>query len=278
SWWLGSHRSKANIEFLKAAARLNTDYIKRQLAVSENMLSGYAFDSIAKSLPKLNYPMPDLKSTVADFTASFSKLFGPSLGIQDFLKLPEYAVSGASREVFLTAHVISKIPAEQIEPKPEEASVIDEATQESSSCIELLKEVDPALTRPFVGAHEAMRTGSSDRARHVLVSLREFWDHLLRRLAPDEQVLDWIPEAKNDYLHKGKPTRPARFSYVCRNIDHKPLRKFVQHDSRMYSILFDLFQRVHDLGAGLSDEQLRAIVLRSDSMLLYILKIHGEPI
>ncbi len=48
----------------------------------------------------------------------------------------------------------------------------------------------------------------------ILASLREFWNHLLRRLAPDELVMKWVPEDDKDLLKDGQPTRRARF-YMC---------------------------------------------------------------
>ena len=57
-----------------------------------------------------------------------------------------------------------------------------------------IEAVDPALIRPYLGAREALRARRADMVRHVLVSLRELWNHLLHRLAPDEKVLPWIQQ------------------------------------------------------------------------------------
>jgi hypothetical protein len=51
------------------------------------------------------------------------------------------------------------------------------------------------------------------------------WNHLLRRLAPDDLVAAWIPGVSNqkDLLHEGKPTRRARVLYVCRELNNDRL-------------------------------------------------------
>ena len=145
--------------------------------------------------------------------------------------------------------------------------------QETSGCIGLLQAVDPALARPYIGAHDALRGRNADRARHILSSLREFWNHLLRRLAPDEHVLSWVSTDDKDLLHEGRPTRRARVLFVCRSLNHGPLTDFVVQDTRALVKLVEFFNRVHELDPELTDEQLRALLLRTDSWLTYILQI-----
>lgn len=100
------------------------------------------------------------------------------------------------------------------------------------------------------------------------------WNHLLRRLAPDDLVAAWIPGVpkQKDLLHEGKPTRRARVLYVCWELNNDPLTDFLVHDTRARVKLIELFNRVHELETELTDEQLRAILLRTDSRLIYYFK------
>ena len=99
----------------------------------------------------------------------------------------------------------------------------------------------------------------------------------MRRLAPDELVFQWIPENKrHDFLHEGRPTRRARVLYICRKLNNDPLTEFLTHDTRALIKLIELFNRVHELESELTDEQLRAILLKTDSWLMYILQIWGN--
>ena len=140
----------------------------------------------------------------------------------------------------------------------------------------LLQGVDPTLVRLYIGAHDALSGKSVDRARHVLSSLRELWQHLLRQLAPDEHVLSWAPSDDKELRREGRPTRKARVLYICRTLNHAPLNDFVVADTRALVKFVDFFNRVHELDPGLTDKQLRALLLRTDSWLTYILQIWEE--
>lgn len=78
---------------------------------------------------------------------------------------------------------------------------------------------------------------------------------------------------QKDLLHEGRPTRRARVLYVCRELNNDPLTDFLMHDTRALVKLIELFNRVHELETELTDEQLRAILLKIDSWLMYILQI-----
>ena len=155
-------------------------------------------------------------------------------------------------------------------------SVVAEVEEEVSICVALLRQVDPALVGAYAGARDALHGPNPDRARHILISLRELWNHLLRRIAPDKQVLEWIPKDDKSLRHEGRPTRKARILYVCRDLNHDPLTDFVVHDTRALVALVGFFDRVHQLEPKLSDQQLSALLLRTDSWLAYILQIWQE--
>lgn len=187
-----------------------------------------------------------------------------------------FALPGATRELFVTGHAVDVLGVsdEALEEKDSsQIQLVTEVEAETSVCISLLQNLDPALATPYVGAREALWGRNPDRVRHILSSLRELWNHLLRRIAPDEHVLAWVPNDKKELLHKGRPTRKARVLYVCRNLNHEPLAEFVDHDTRALVKLVEFFDHVHELESELTDEQLRALLLRTDSWLTYILQI-----
>ena len=100
----------------------------------------------------------------------------------------------------------------------------------------------------------------------------------MRHLAPDDLVFAWIPGNANqkDLLHEGRPTRRARVLYICRELNNDPLTEFLTHDTRSFVKLIELFNRVHELETELTDKQLRAILLKTDSWLMYLLQIWAE--
>src|SRR5690606_25022575 len=132
------------------------------------------------------------QDVIGNVTSTYERLAASIRVLPDVTHLPTFALPGATREVFITGYALDAIRVPEEPEDEDDASVVQliaEVEQETSGCIGLLQAVDPALARPYIGAHDALRGRNADRARHILSSLREFWNHLLRRLAPDEHVL-----------------------------------------------------------------------------------------
>jgi len=261
---------------LQATAKLSLCDVTHRLTVTERLFAGVDFESLQRAVALPDSVFPDLKNAILDVTSTYGNLAESIRTLPEVTRLPAFALPGATREVFTTGHALDVIClSEESETEEDlaEVQLIAEVEQETSGCIALLQNVNPALARPYIGAHDALRSGSADRARHVLASLRELWNHLLRQLAPDDEVKAWIPEDNTEYLYQGRPTRKARILYVCRHIHHDPLSDFLVQDTRALLKLVELFNRVHELEAGLTDDQLKALLLRTDSWLMYILQI-----
>ena len=184
----------------------------------------------------------------------------------------------STRELFATNFVIDAIciPSSQEKGEKERNQQLSEAVDcDFDECEKLLNMVSPELLPLYRGARAAKASRNPDRARHMLTSLRELWSHLLRRVAPEEEVLCWINESgqsKNN-LCEGKPTRRARVLYVCRNINNGSFSNFVVEDTKTFVKLIKFCNRVHELELDMTDEQLIALQMRSDSLLIYILRI-----
>ena len=110
------------------------------------------------------------------------------------------------------------------------------------------------------------QTNNPDRFKACAYFLaRNFGNHLLRKLAPQAEVQAWAVEqcADQGFLHNGKPTRRARLSYVLKGLSVDPLRRFVEADTKSMIELYKLYDRLHGLDTGLTDEQLVAITLKN---------------
>ena len=263
------------------AATAALESIADRLAISERLFSGVDLDSIYRSIAVPEIRFLRLQDSINDMNAIYGKLAESIHRYPEITHLPRFVLPGATREVFVTGYatnvlgVSDEADAEQ-DDSLEIQSVVDEVEEETSICASLLKGVDPALARPYEGARDVLYGTNPDRARHFLSSQRELWNHLLRIIAPDEQVQEWIPKDGKDLLHEGKPTRKARILYLCRDLNHDSLTEFVVRDTHALVTLVNLFNRVHQLEPKLSDQQLRALQLRSDSWLTYILQIFKE--
>ena len=263
---------------LQASAKLALCDTSLRLAATERFMAGIDFEAIRGRF-RIEMPViSGLESSIAHVAASYGGLAESLLEISDITRLPTFVLPGATREIYTTSFALETLRPwdDRDEDEAEtEIQLVAEAELETSGCIALLQQVDPGLARPYIGARDALYGNNADRARHILSSLRELWNHLLRRLAPDDLVAAWIPVVSNqkDLLHEGKPTRRARVLYVCRELNNDPLTDFLMHDTRALVKMIELFNRVHELETALTDEQLRAILLRTDSWLMYILQI-----
>jgi hypothetical protein len=263
---------------LQASAKLALCDTSLRLSATERLMAGIDFEAIRGRFQIEMPVISGLESSIAHVAASYGNLAESLREISDITRLPAFVLPGATREIYTTSFALETLRPwdERDEDEAEtEIQFVAEAELETSGCIVLLQQVDPGLARPYIGARDALYGNNADRARHILSSLRELWNHLLRRLAPDDLVAAWIPGVSNqkDLLHDGKPTRRARVLYVCRELNNEPLTDFLMHDTRALVKLIELFNRVHELETALTDEQLRAILIRTDSWLMYILQI-----
>lgn len=270
----------SHLSQLQASAKLALCDTSLRLAATERLMAGIDFEAI-RSRFQIEMPViSGLESSIAHVAASYGGLAESLREISDITRLPAFVLPGSTREIFTTSFALETLrPWDERDEDEDQAEteiqLVAEAELETSGCINLLQQVDPGLARPYIGARDALYGNNADRARHILSSLRELWNHLLRRLAPDDLVAAWIPGVSNqkDLLHEGKPTRRARVLYVCRELNNDPLTDFLMHDTRALVKMIELFNRVHELETALTDEQLRAILLRTDSWLMYILQI-----
>jgi len=263
---------------LQGAAKLALCDVSLQLTATERLMAGIDFEAIRNRF-KIDMPIiSGLESSITNVAASYGSLAESMREISDITRLPAFILPGATREIYTTSFALETLrPRDERDEEETESEIqlVAEAELETSGCITLLQQVDPGLARPYIGARDALHGNNADRARHILSSLRELWNHLLRRLAPDDLVAAWVSGIANqkDLLHEGKPTRRARVLYVCRELNNDPLTDFLMNDTRALVKLIDLFNRVHELETELTDEQLRAILLKTDSWLMYILQI-----
>ena len=197
---------------IQASAKLALCDTSLRLTATERLMTGIDFEAI-RSRFQIEMPViSGLESSIAHVAASYGNLAESLREISDITRLPAFVLPGATREIYTTSFALETLrPWDEGDEDEAETEIqfVTEAEMETSGCIALLLQVDPGLARPYIGARDALYGNNADRARHILISLRELWNHLLRRLAPDDLVSAWIPGVPNltDLLHDGKPTR-----------------------------------------------------------------------
>lgn len=260
---------------LSAMRALSINDTALRISATERLLAGIDFDAIQRALA---VPVLDdkLLRSISDMSSSFERFTVSLPALPDISRLPEFAVPSASRELLLEGYALEALHDDE-EIETLDVTIIEQveiARGEVTEGLVLLEQVDRRFAKAYAGARASLDSDNPDRVRHVLVSLRELWGHLLRFLAPDQDVKAWATD--DSFLNEGKPTRRARVLYVCRHIDHPPFSDFLAEDTRALVKMIDFFNHVHDIDVQLTDEQLNALILRTDSWLTYILRIWKE--
>ena len=276
SWIHGLKPMHDIVDQLQAISKLSLIGVASRLAVSERYIA--RLDSfqlqIRLALPELQ--LDCVYEPINGMIRAYETLANSITTYSELTRFPAFALPGATRELLTTCYALDEIstaPSGKGQHDPEIGFVADIDT-ETSECERLLQEVDPHLAELIRGAQDAFEGHNADRVRHVLSSLRELWNHVLRSLAPDHAVRAWTNEGQN--FRDGKPTRRARVMYLCRSLADAPLIDFVMQDASVLMTLFSIFNRVHELNPAFSDSQLRALLLRTRSALTYLLQICKE--
>ena len=256
------------------------DLAKKSLLASFNLASNaqqiiarIEFESVRNTYLSHEAAVSRFLSSFESLSPSYWELIRCTENLTDFTSLPSFVLPSASRELLTAGHAVASLSPEDDEEDEDEQEALSDLRETTSNVRELIAGFDPAFAKTYQGAREACLSGNIDRSRHVLASLREFWSHLLRNLAPDEEVLPWTEGKDDGFVHDGKPTRRARVSYVCREINHEPLSNFLDTDTKAILDYVNFLNRVHALDPGLSDRQLEFLLLRSDSWLTFIIEV-----
>ena len=216
---------------LEVSAKLSLGKMAYQLTVSERMFARIDIRAISQSTALPENAMPRLWALSDDMTATYRKLTESFPTYTDIIHLPKFVLPSATREVFVANHAVNKLDErDEAESEPDLAglALVKESIEETSKCPALLTAVDPQLARMYEGARDALSGDNPDRSRHILGSLRELLNHLLRRIAPDESVLEWIPGGQWQLVtprktdSKGSPAlslsrnrRPTNVRFCC---------------------------------------------------------------
>ena len=273
--WLSEQRNiESLIESAEKAKIALSDISHHHLAISKLLWTGIDYNALARSLNIQQATMSKVQASISALTISYSNLTESFGSVADVVKLPSFVLPGATSELSTTGYALEVLHPLEDEEGTEDGYFGFEGESENSNLIALLEREGMGFVGTYRGAVASLNGDNPDRSRHVLSSLRTLVDQLLLKFAPEERVREWIIErGHNAYLHKGKPTRRAQILYMSKDLDNEPLTKFIEADSIAVKELYQLYNKLHDLGTGLSDLQLRAIVFKTESYLEYILKV-----
>ena len=262
---------------LSSVTQLALSDISFRTAATKALFDGIDFEALRDRLNVDTSFIADVQLSLSNFNASYRLLAETFHSLDDLFERPQFVLLGATRELSNTG-----LALDALHPQREQEEADDFGLEappeigghlEHSDFVVLLESVGPEFVAMYDGAVTALEGTNPERSRHVLTSLRELWNHLLRELAPGEELGQWIGGQDNPrLLHNGSPTRYAKIRYVLRGLIDEPLIEFVEADATAMVKLYDLYGRLHRLQTGITDEQLHVIVLKTQSYLDYILR------
>jgi hypothetical protein len=218
--------------------------------------------------------------TFNNFFKSYTKLTDSFESRQHLLELPQFILPMSSRENWLTNLSLSYLHRKDLDLDNKDRKFVEAECQVIRCEFSGFSGDFPDIANMILGAKQALISTTIETTRHVLVSLREAFTHLLHRLAPDELVIQWSlqQQGPEDYLHENRPTREARLLYICKEVSHGPLVKFFEKDIAATLELINIFQHVHESKSSLTPSQLKCIIAKTESAISFIIKVSREKI
>ena len=262
---------------LERTAKLALSDISYRLAVQEPLPLKIDFGNLFEHLNIRHSLMYEVQHSMSRLTADYYRLAESFRNLSEVVEVPSFVLPGATNELYTSGYALHVLQPPKDEVEREVAhpgrDIVPRGAQ-TSDLIALLEREGSEFVSTYEGAIEALNGDNPDRPRHVLTSLRTLWEHLLRKCAPDQEVKRWVIERGEEaYLHDGNPTRRVKVSYMLRKVSNGPLVDFAQADADAMVRLYDLYNRLHSLETGLTDQQLQAITLKTESYLTYILEL-----
>lgn len=251
--------------------------IARFSILSQTSLSQISWEQMGNALDIQRAVRNSLQSVFLDFSQSYSDLFDslerrPSV----MMPLPPVISKLPAFEFFNSVNVIDTITVntgKDAELEEEIQQATEEVRGETEARLEaLLTDLNPGFLILLQGARQSIDSKNPDHIRHFSTSLRELFTHVLHTLAPDNKMKEWSEDT--GYYQGGKPTRRARLLFICRGLNYEPFSEFVEKDIDANLAFLDLFQQgTHEVIPKYSDSQLKAMLVRGESTLRYLLEI-----
>ena len=236
-----------------------------------------AFDSL--SLGSLaGFDSVSSKTLATNFgylTHSYQSLIEAASTCQSMFKHVPFITTYTPVEYFRETDVLETITVAEKGAEDDDEIVITEALSASLPPADgLLADFNENLCRLLQGARDSAVSSNPDRARHVTTSVRELFTQVVHLLAPDTNVREWSSDPQ--HFHNNRPTRRARLLYICRHINFGPFSDFVEADVRaILTFLDSLNAGTHVVESRLTEAQLRSIISRIESLLVFLLQIRN---
>lgn len=208
---------------------------------AENRRRRAALQSLANRSTTVRYQV--LHTSTVSLNHAYDRLEG-HVGEQEADANDDLILNLPAQEAANSAEVMRSL----LEEGP--VADIDPEALRTSKLSDALRTISEDLDARWGGALFALSPQNPDAARHFCTSAREIFIKILDLRAPDQDVLQTIPNCPT--TDKGYPTRRARVQFMLqrRNIDSDELGDFVDADINNVLDLFSVFNSATHGAAG----------------------------
>lgn len=277
--WRGQVGSLTDLSTqLDAAAKFSLGESYLNLATTETIMAGINFDFLKNQFDVPLSSISAIEQSLFDTTASYRALIQSFPDLSAIVKLPSFVLPGATVTLLLAAYALRVLELlDQSENGDSEAEHLIGIVEylENLDFTALLEQVKPGLVQVYLGARHELEENAPDRARHVLYSLRELSNILIREIAPIEHNLEWLSDhgEEGDWDNNCRPSRRGKIRFISRKINSRTLVDFVDNCIMLSSKLHSFYNRLHKLDPDLSDEQLDAIHYGTVAQLSFLIQV-----
>ena len=263
---------------LAATAKISVGENAFQLAATETIWAGIDFDFLESQFDLPLSSISAMEQSLVDVTVSYRALAESFPDLSAVVQMPSFVLPGSTFELFTTGYALDVLlPSDQQEETELESEIshLAEDCLEALYFVDLLERVNPQLVQLYLGARKDLYGNDPDRKRHVLASLRELWNWVIREIAPQEETSNWISVhgKEGDLDPNNRPSRRGKVRYISRNISSKPFTDFVANTAKASTDLHCIYGRVHELEPGLDESQLRAVYYKTVSELSFLIQV-----
>jgi len=191
------------------------------------------------------------------------------------LALPPAATARPAAEYFNEVDLLEATTSEEVEREAREeieAVRAQIAAETADALSATMTGRFPDLMQLIQGAQAAFKSKYPDYERHFITSLRELFNHVLHRLAPDDEVRKFSTDAKD--FPANRPTRNVRLRYICRGVNSGRFAKFVEKDVAAALAFVDILNGgTHEVACSYTEPQCRALMARAEGLVRFLLEI-----
>jgi len=195
--------------------------------------------------------------------------------IKNIVNHPKDMFEGINRELFTSIGMIYESKTMLNREKTPRNMVYTEFERslELPSVVDLLNDVDRNLSYMLIGAYQSLESDNLDKARQVLVSLRELVKHTLNLLVTESHIKEWLT-SKGETTTKRKTLFKEKVLYMIEMLPNDDYGKFAKGDITAKLEILDVLNGLHKRDLRYSNDGLRCIMHSVVSLLCYLLTIY----